>query len=99
MIERILVVDDEPQVLQGIQRSLYNRVELQTAVGGMEGLRRIREDGPFALVISDMRMPEMSGSQFLSQVREYNPDIVRIMLSGQADLQATIEAVNEGHIY
>jgi response regulator RpfG family c-di-GMP phosphodiesterase len=97
--ERILFVDDEPQVLEGIQRSLHKRVDLRTAVGGLEGLRLIAQEGPFALVISDMRMPGMSGTQFLTKVREQNPDVVRMILSGQADLQATIDAVNEGHIY
>jgi CheY-like chemotaxis protein len=99
MNERILLVDDEPQVLEGIQRSLHKRVEVQTATNGAEGLRLIAEAGPFAVVISDMRMPGMSGTQFLSRVREQNPDIVRMILSGQADLLATIDAVNEGHIY
>jgi CheY-like chemotaxis protein len=96
---RILLVDDEPQVLEGIQRSLRKRVDLQTAPSGVEGLRLIAEQGPFAVVISDMRMPGMSGTQFLTKVREQNPDAVRMILSGQADLQATIDAVNEGHIY
>jgi response regulator RpfG family c-di-GMP phosphodiesterase len=97
--ERILLVDDEPLVLEGIQRSLHKRVELQTATSGLEALRLIAEEGPFALVISDMRMPGMSGTQFLTKVREQNPDMVRMILSGQADLHATIDAVNEGHIY
>jgi CheY-like chemotaxis protein len=96
---RILLVDDEPQVLEGIQRSLRKRVDLQTAPSGVEGLRLIAEQGPFAVVISDMRMPGMSGTQFLTKVREQSPDAVRMILSGQADLQATIDAVNEGHIY
>jgi CheY-like chemotaxis protein len=99
MSERILLVDDELQVLEGIQRSLHKRVELQTATSGIDGLRLIAQQGPFALVISDMRMPGMSGTQFLTKVREQNPDAVRMILSGQADLQATIDAVNEGHIY
>lgn len=99
MSERILLVDDELQVLEGIQRSLHKRVELQTAASGIEGLRLIAEQGPFALVISDMRMPDMSGTQFLTRVRQQCPDTVRMILSGQADLQATIDAVNEGHIY
>jgi response regulator RpfG family c-di-GMP phosphodiesterase len=51
------------------------------------------------LVVSDMRMPSMNGAQFLAKVREQKPDTVRMILSGQADLQATIAAVNEGHIY
>jgi response regulator RpfG family c-di-GMP phosphodiesterase len=99
MSERVLFVDDEPQVLEGIQRALRKQVELQTATSGAEGLRLLSEAGPFALVVSDMRMPSMNGAQFLAKVREQNPDTVRMILSGQADLQATIAAVNEGHIY
>jgi response regulator RpfG family c-di-GMP phosphodiesterase len=99
MNERVLFVDDEPQVLEGIQRSLRKQVDLQTATSGVEGLRLLKEAGPFALVVSDMRMPNMNGAQFLAKAREQNPDTVRMILSGQADLQATIAAVNEGHIY
>jgi response regulator RpfG family c-di-GMP phosphodiesterase len=99
MKERVLFVDDEPQVLEGIQRSLRKQVDLQTATSGVEGLRLLSEAGPFALVVSDMRMPNMNGAQFLAKVREQKPDTVRMILSGQADLQATIAAVNEGHIY
>jgi response regulator RpfG family c-di-GMP phosphodiesterase len=99
MSQRVLFVDDEPQVLEGIQRSLRKRVEMQTATNGAEGLRLITEEGPFALVVSDMRMPGMSGAQFLAKVREQQPDVVRMILSGQSDMQATIDAVNQGHIY
>lgn len=99
MNQRVLFVDDEPQVLEGIQRSLRKRVELRTAATAAEGLRLIIEEGPFAVVVSDMRMPVMNGAQFLAKVREQAPDIVRMILSGQSDMQATIDAVNEGHIY
>jgi response regulator RpfG family c-di-GMP phosphodiesterase len=99
MNNRVLFVDDEPNVLEAIQRSLRKQVDLQTASSGAEGLRLLGEAGPFALVISDMRMPTMNGAQFLSKVREQTPDTVRMILSGQADLQATIAAVNEGQIY
>lgn len=99
MSERVLFVDDEHEVLDGIRRLLRNQVELQTATSGTEGLRLLREAGPFALVVSDMRMPSMNGTQFLMKAREQSPDIVRLVLSGQADLQTTIDAVNQGHIY
>jgi response regulator RpfG family c-di-GMP phosphodiesterase len=99
MNERVLFVDDEPQVLEGIQRSLRKQVDLRTAPSGFEGLVLLREAGPFALVISDMRMPSMNGAQFLAKVREQSPDTVRMILSGQSDLPATIAAVNEGQIY
>jgi response regulator RpfG family c-di-GMP phosphodiesterase len=99
MSERILFVDDEPSVLDAIQRTLRKHAEVRTAPSGADGLRLLDEAGPFALVISDMRMPVMNGAQFLAKVREKQPDAVRMILSGQADLQATIAAVNEGHIY
>jgi response regulator RpfG family c-di-GMP phosphodiesterase len=99
MNQRVLFVDDEPNVLEGIQRTLRKQVELQTASSGAEALRLIGESGPFAVVISDMRMPAMNGAQFLAKVREQEPDTVRMILSGHADLEATIAAVNEGHIY
>src|SRR5271170_5040992 len=99
MNQRVLFVDDEPQVLEGIQRSLRKRVELRTAANATEGLRLIIEEGPFAVVVSDMRMPGMNGAQLLAKVREQEPDAVRMILSGQSDMQATIDAVNQGHIY
>lgn len=99
MTERVLFVDDEPNVLDAIQRTLRKQVEIHTATGGADGLRVLQEAGPFALVVSDMRMPGMSGPQFLARVREQEPETVRMILSGQADLHATIAAVNEGHIY
>jgi response regulator RpfG family c-di-GMP phosphodiesterase len=97
--ERVLFVDDEPQMLDAVQRSLRKQVDVKTAGGGVEGLRVLREEGPFALVVSDMRMPVMNGAQFLAKVREQEPDTVRMILSGQSDFEATIAAVNEGHIY
>jgi CheY-like chemotaxis protein len=99
MSERILFVDDEPNVLDGIRRTLRKQGEIYTAASGAEGLRVLSESAPFALVVSDMRMPIMNGAQFLAKVREHAPDTVRMILSGQADLQATIAAVNDGHIY
>ncbi len=97
--ERVLFVDDEINVLQAVQRTLHNRFTVHTAPSGAEGLRELREAGPFALVVSDMQMPGMNGAQFLTQVREQSTDTVRMILSGHADLSSTIAAVNDGHIY
>jgi len=97
--KRVLFVDDEPQVLEGIARALRKQVDLTTAGSGAEALRQLAECGPFALVVSDMRMPGMGGVQFLAKVREIAPHTIRMVLSGQADLASTIAAVNEGHIY
>lgn len=99
MSEKILCVDDEPNVLEGIRRHLGRKVIMESATSGVDGLRLVKDSGPYAVVISDMRMPVMNGSQFLARVRELAPDSVRMILSGQADMQATIDAVNEGQIF
>jgi CheY-like chemotaxis protein len=99
MTASILFVDDEPHLLEGITRSLHNHFDIRTATSGAEGLQVLKGYGPFAVVVSDMRMPQMNGAQFLGKVRELAPDTVRIILSGQADLQQTIAAVNEGNIF
>ncbi len=98
MSEAVLFVDDEPHVLEGIARSLRNRFNIHTAVGGAEGLRAL-ERTSFAVVVSDMRMPAMDGVQFLTRVRDSTPDTVRMVLSGQADLVSAMAAVNEGNIF
>ncbi|MBN9520491.1 response regulator, partial [bacterium] len=69
MSEKILFVDDEPNVLAGFERQLRKRYALETAPGGAEGLAALEARGPFAVVVSDMRMPGMDGARFLARVR------------------------------
>jgi len=97
--QRILIVDDEPNILQGYQRQLHKRFAVDTAVGPLDGLKAIESHGPYAVVVSDMRMPEMNGVQFLSKVKKITPDTVRIMLTGNADQQTATDAVNDGHVF
>ncbi len=100
MSGRVLLVDDEPNLLEGIRRRLRGRYAIATATSGKEGLETIeRESEPFEVVVSDMRMPEMDGVGFLSRVRRISPDSVRIVLSGQSDLDSAIAAVNQGRIF
>ncbi len=99
MSARVLFVDDEPNVLDGIRRQLRNRLNVETANGAAAGLALIESKGPYAVVVSDMRMPEMNGARFLARVNEIAPDTVRMVLSGQADIDSTVAAVNEGHIF
>ncbi|MBC8354276.1 MAG: response regulator [Planctomycetes bacterium] len=99
MSEKILFVDDEPRVLQGVQRQLHRDFNLVTADGGQAGLAAIAKDGPFAVVVSDMRMPQMNGIQFLKLVGEQSPDSIRVMLTGHADFNTAVEAINNGQIY
>jgi len=99
MAEKILFVDDEPNVLQSIQRQLHKRFPLQIAEGGEEALRILGEEGPFAVIVSDMRMPKMSGVDLLARVKDLYPDMVRLMLTGNADQETAMEAVNTGQIF
>lgn len=99
MSDRILCVDDDPNVLSGLERGLRRHFDVVTALGGLRGLEAIRMRGPFAVVVSDMRMPAMDGIQFLTRVREMAPQTVRIMLTGMTDQRTAAEAVNEGHIF
>lgn len=99
MADKILFVDDEPNLLAGIQRQLRKHFALETALGGEEGLEAVQDRGPYAVIVSDLRMPGMDGIQFLARVRKLSPDTVRMMLTGNADLNAAIEAVNEGNIF
>jgi CheY-like chemotaxis protein len=96
---RVLFVDDEPNVLDSIRRQLRKVIEIETATSGPAALKLLDETGPVALVISDMRMPDMSGAELLTEVRARHPDTVRMILSGQADLESTIAAVNDGRVF
>ncbi len=99
MKHTILLVDDEPQVLEALRTALHKApYEILTATSGMEGmdiLSRHRVD----VVVSDERMPGMTGSVFLGMVLRKYPDSIRIILTGQASLDAAIRAINEGGVY
>lgn len=99
MPAKILLVDDEPAVLAGYERTLHREFQVDTAVGGELGLQAILTTGPYAVVISDMRMPGMNGAQFLANARKSAPDTVRMLLTGYTDLGAAMEAVNQGNIF
>ncbi|MDX2477486.1 MAG: response regulator [Gammaproteobacteria bacterium] len=99
MTQKILFVDDEQHVLQAMQRQLRKRFEIEVACGGEEALKVLKEKGPFAVIISDMRMPEMNGVELLSMVKNSYPDTVRMMLTGNADQETAMEAVNTGEIF
>lgn len=95
---RVLCVDDEPNVLDALERNLGEHFDVVTAIGGEAGLVALGEHGPFDVVISDMRMPGMNGAVFLSHARRMAPDTVRLLLTGQSDANAARDAVNEGQI-
>ncbi|MFW6147707.1 MAG: HD domain-containing phosphohydrolase [Thermodesulfobacteriota bacterium] len=99
MNRKILIVDDEQNLLDSLKRQLRKRFDMETALGSEEGIRTIAARGPFAVIVSDLRMPFMDGIEFLSRASKIDPNTVRIMLTGNADLQNAIQAINEGNIY
>ncbi len=96
---RILCVDDEPQVLEGLLLHLRRRYDVVTATSGAVALDLVARDPGVAVIISDMRMPGMDGAQFLAESRKLAPSASRLLLTGQTDLQAAINAINHGQIF
>lgn len=99
MKKKVLLVDDEAMVLAGLKRQLRNQFCIETALSGEEALKKIAENGPYAVVVSDFMMPGMNGIEFLCRVKKTHPDTTRMMLTGTADMPTAIKAVNEGSIF
>ncbi|MBL1142015.1 MAG: response regulator [Proteobacteria bacterium] len=98
MTDRILFVDDEINIIQAYRRTLRNKFNIQGVSNGDDALELLRT-GDYAVIISDMQMPGMNGIEFLAAAKELKPDIVRVMLTGNADLQTAVDAVNKGDIF
>jgi serine phosphatase RsbU (regulator of sigma subunit) len=96
---RVLFVDDDPKILAAFRRQLRKKVDIETVPSGSDGLEAIRTNGPFSVVVTDYCMPEMNGIEFLKRVQEIAPETVRMLLTGSADLNAAIQAVNQGNIF
>lgn len=96
---RILCVDDEPRILDGMRRTLGMNFEVTTAQSGAEALDRLERAERFAVTISDMRMPGMDGAAYLEKASSIDPDMVRMLLTGQSDMAAAIRAINQGRIF
>ncbi len=95
----VLCIDDEREILSALQRSLRNVADqVVTATNGEEGIALLEEHAP-AVIISDMRMPGMNGAEFLQRVLEFAPHTFRILLTGHADIEAAISAINKGEIH
>jgi len=96
---RVLFVDDEPLVLEGLRRTVYTEFLADLAGGPEEGLAKVKKHGPYPVVVSDMRMPGMDGAKFLAIVRTISPDSIRVMLTGSNDMETAARAMNEGQIF
>jgi response regulator RpfG family c-di-GMP phosphodiesterase len=97
--EKILMVDDDRNLLDSFRRQFRKSLHFETATSGADGVQAVSDGGPFAVVISDMMMPNMNGIEFLSRIRKISPNTVRIMLTGNANLDTAIDAVNDGNIF
>jgi FixJ family two-component response regulator len=96
---RVLFVDDEPDILAAIKLNLRGLFHVDTATSGREGLVCADVSEPYEVIVSDMRMPEMNGARFLAASRLVAAGSVRILLTGETDLSAAVEAVNRGSIF
>ncbi|MBT4836358.1 MAG: response regulator [Methylococcales bacterium] len=99
LLPRILLVDDEPAILEGLEIQLRRKYQVISATSGQLGLDELSLSNDFSVVVSDMRMPSMDGATFLSHCREVSPDTVRILLTGYSDQESAISAINDGQIY
>jgi response regulator RpfG family c-di-GMP phosphodiesterase len=98
-LTRVLCVDDEPRVVDSLAAHLRRGYEVLTAHGGQSALSMIKEKGPPAVIVSDMRMPEMDGATLLKQMKNLYPETTRILLTGEPGRDAAVSAINEGQIF
>ena len=96
--QKILVVDDQPEILNTLKRLFSESYQVLTAPGGKEGLIILKNEKP-AVILADQRMPEMTGTQFLEKSIALPPNSVRMLITAYADIDACISAINKGKIY
>ena len=96
---KILCVDDEKGILQGFKLHLRKDFDVHIAASGDEGIEVFKKEGNFSLVLSDMRMPGMSGASMLAEINKIDPQIVSVLLSGHSDLNTAKEAIETGKVY
>jgi response regulator RpfG family c-di-GMP phosphodiesterase len=98
-LPRVLLVDDEPDVVAAISMHLRLRADVETATSGKQAIALLESKGPFAVLVTDLRMPGMDGLALLNAALERWPDTVRVLLTGQADTQSAAAAINSGQVF
>ena len=99
MFQKILLVDDDDNILQGYRRNLHRRFDLEVASLVPQAIQMLEDNGPYAVLVADMRMPGMSGLELLEVARQRWPGMVRVMLTGNADQKTAVDAVNHGQVF
>jgi len=101
MSDKILIVDDEPNVLSALRRQLRKtcQAEVDTTTHPEHVLDLIAQHGPYAVVVSDMRMPYKDGLRLLQEIKKAAPDTMRIMLTGEVNIQVAADAVNVANVF
>jgi response regulator RpfG family c-di-GMP phosphodiesterase len=95
----ILYVDDDQENLRTFRRLFRKQYNILLAESGEEGLQLLQEHSPIPVIITDQRMPEMTGIEFLEKTKEISPNSIRIIITGFTDVQALIDAINTGRVY
>lgn len=98
-MSKIMLVDDEENVLNGYRRTIRGQFLIKFFKDPFEALNSLKDDSDYSVIISDFNMPGMKGLEFLKKVHELNSNTIKILLTGYADLQLVIDAINEGYIY
>ena len=98
-LPKLLVVDDEEAILETMTFTFEDDYDVVTSSDARRALDLLDDHAPVSVVITDQRMPEMTGSEFLAEVYARHPDTSRIILTGFADMASTVEAINNGHVY
>ena len=99
MKSKVLVVDDEDHVLEAFWRNFRNQYDIHCANDGWEGLEILEKEGPFAVVVSDWKMPNIDGVKFLGEAMRRAPETVRIMLTGHGVKHLAVDAVNQEYLF
>lgn len=98
MMPKILYIDDETYNLAALKAALRREFEVHTALSAKEGLKILNEEA-IQIIISDQRMPEMTGVEFFASIKEAHSEPIRILLTGYSDMQSVVDAINRGEVY
>ncbi len=99
MQDKVLLVDDDKRVLDGLKRRLYKKFRINTINNAPDALELLGKDNDYAVVVSDQQMPEMDGITFLKELSEKSPNTIRIMLTGNSDQQTAVSSINDGKVF